>query len=110
MRNCVGSEVGRQEDVTSQSLGGPGIAQLGATLRSISISAAQLAFGSSHSRVSSDPGTWGREERRTEWKDWRGSLRGLSFPLLCGAGRSVDSSALSSLVLFLKTRDEDVFY
>lgn len=56
MRNCMGSEVGRQEDVTSQPLGGPSTSQLGATLRSGASPPALLAVScSSHSRVSSDP-------------------------------------------------------
>lgn len=88
MRNCVGSEVGRQEDITPQRFRGPAAQQLCATLRSFSYPTAERALGSSLSRVSSDPGTWGQEERGTEWKDWRERLQGLSFPYSTRASRS----------------------
>lgn len=82
MRNCMGSEVGRQEDVTSQPLGGPSTSQLGATLRSVSISANPACRRLLPLPCQLRLGNVGKEERRTEWKDWRGSLRGLSSSCL----------------------------
>lgn len=68
------------EDVPSPMVLRPRLQRFCSTLTSASLPRAEGALGSSHSRVSSDPGTWGWEERPAEWKDWRQRLPGRLFP------------------------------